>query len=372
MKEIYKDAAPTNTTATPVTRDAAATQATGATATGNHDASANQAGGATAKEEQQRTQDAQGNPTSKEQAHPTAQQNPDFMTDTGRTDQENGPGGKGGPTTLGGMGAAFGGHFSTSSTSAAATDTKIGNSGVLRNQSARPGENIEGKPLEFMGDVIAAGPLPVDTAKPTLRPQYPNPNGSEVVPSTRKQLESDLAFDLFSVVRPGHGLGSDNKLFVQDQIWEDKIRGMAPHMYPRGNAGGLGGPEGGIRPAPWKLSNVMHKSQVDGEFAKVGSQIRSAAMLAQATGSRTLRALPDEPMARHTATGLKRKASPFEPMYHNHDPWLPYNEQAGIFLNKRGFKHQYNPMRRPLHVEHDPENGMQTLNKRRALEVILQ
>jgi hypothetical protein len=270
----------------------------------------------------------------------------------------------------GGIGAAFGQHIGAKTYRAAQQDTTVGKSSTGTTQSNRPGEHDDLK-IGAGSDQIVGGPQTRNDALATMRPLYPQPNGSEVVPSAKKQLASDIAFDMFSVVRPGFGLGADNKLVVQQDIWEKKIRGMNPHTFPRGNGGANGGPEGGIKPAPWPLQNVMTAGQVDHQFNRVERQTSSIANIVNRTTSRTIGALPDEIVNSASMKGLKRKPSPLEPIYNNHEPWLPYNEATGIQLNRRGFKHQYNPMRRPLRVERDPLNGMQTLNKRRALEVVL-
>ena len=271
----------------------------------------------------------------------------------------------------GGIGAAFGQHLAAKTYRAAQTDTVIGQSTRDQTQQNRPGEKDDLK-MASGSDQIIGGPQTQNNALATMRPLYPQPNGSEVVPSAKKQLQSDIAFDMFSVVRPGFGLGADNKLFVQQDIWEKKIQGMDPHTMPRGNGGGGGGPECGIKPAPWPLQNVMSKGQINHMFDRVNKRTHSIANIVRSTPTRTIGALPNDIVGVASAKGLKRKPSPLEPIYNQHEAWLPYNESAGVFLNRRGFKHQYNPMRTPLRVEHDPLNGMQTLNKRRALEVILQ
>lgn len=292
------------------------------------------------------------------------QENPDNQRANAQGDADAQPNG--------GMGAAYGQHFGQPNTiRAAQPDTVVGQTTKTTTQASRPGEKDNLK-LAAGSDTIIGGPQAQNNALATMRPIYPQPNGSEVVPSVKKQLASDIAFDMFSVVRPGFGLGADNKLFVQQDIWEKKIRGMNPHTFPRGNGGANGGPEGGIKPAPWPLQNVMTGGQVDHLFDRVNKRTSSIAGIVQRTRTRTVNTLPDDIVGSGSAKGLKRKPSPLEPIYNHHEPWLPYNEHAGIFLNRRGFKHAYNPMRTPLRVEHDPLNGMPTLNKRRALEVILQ
>lgn len=294
---------------------------------------------------------------------PSGQANPENPTTAGQ--------GAGDAQPNGGIGAAYGQHMAAKTYRAAQQDTTVGQTTGEQSQANRPGEKDDLK-IAAGSDQIIGGPQTQNNALATMRPLYPQPNGSEVVPSARKQLQSDIAFDMFSVVRPGFGLGADNKLFVQQDIWEKKIQGMNPHTFPRGNGGANGGPEGGLKPSPWPLQNVMTKGQVGHLFDRVAKRTNSIANIARRTHTRTINALPDDIVGSGSAKGLKRKPSPLEPIYNHHEPWLPYNEQAGIFLNRRGFKHQYNPMRTPLRVERDPLNGMQTLNKRRALEVILQ
>jgi hypothetical protein len=87
---------------------------------------------------------------------------------------------------------------------------------------------------------------------------------------------------------------------------------------------------------------------------------------------RTLKAIPDDIIPKKSSCGLPRTQSYLNPIYDNRHPWEPVLTPPGVMLNKRGFKHLYNPWNKPFQREMDPEGGGPHLKKRRALEVILQ
>ena len=274
------------------------------------------------------------------------------------------------------MPAAYGQHMGTKQglisgsqqMKASITETKVGKSQGSALQRLKAGEKYENA-LELLrgSDIITAGPRVEDTSEATLRPQFPEGTPNEIIPSIAKQQASDIAFDMFSVVRPGFGLGADNKLVLQQEAHKEKIQWMDNLYEPRA----WGGPEAGIKPSPWQFHDVMTPAMISRPFANQRKHTRQGANLARSVGARTVRALPDDVHHKPSSAGLKRRVSPFETIYDNRHDWEPVFEPAGVFLNKRGLKKQYNPWRTPFRREYDPENGGPTLSKRRQLEVIL-
>jgi len=58
-------------------------------------------------------------------------------------------------------------------------------------------------------------------------------NSALVIPRGLDQIRSDIEFDMFSVVRPGFGLGADNKMFAFENIRDKEIIGKGPLFLPR-------------------------------------------------------------------------------------------------------------------------------------------
>lgn len=211
-----------------------------------------------------------------------------------------------------------------------------------------------------------------DESTATLRPLYGIAGGAEVIPPVREQLRSDIEFDLFNLVQPGHGEGSDNKLFLYQEGREKNIRFKRPLYTPNVWLG----PSNYQHPLPWQWQNVKAVSDVQKSVAEVSERVEKVARLIDRMGEKTTEAFGrdvGEAPAAISSSGLKRDVnSPFEPVIQNRHPWTPILDPPGKDLERqRGWKRSFSALRDPDAVEVQVRNGGPTLRKRRALEVIL-
>jgi hypothetical protein len=211
-----------------------------------------------------------------------------------------------------------------------------------------------------------------DEARPTLRPQYGIAGGASVVPTSIEQIRSDIEFDLFNLVQPGHGEGSDNKLFLYQEAWKKFIRFVDPTYSPNNWLG----PSNYQHPLPWQWQNVKDSSDVTKYLEKIMKHTKENRQLLEKMGESSIHAFGrdiPEVAESMSSSGLQRdKRSVFEPIIHNKDPWTPALSPPGKDLDRRGFKRLYSAWRDPDAREVQQHNGGPTLRKRRALEVILQ
>ena len=212
----------------------------------------------------------------------------------------------------------------------------------------------------------------LDESTATLRPLYGVGGGAQVIPPVNEQIRSDIEFDLFNLVQPGHGLGSDNKMFLYQQAREDLIRFKRPLYTPNVWLG----PSNYQHPLPWQWQNVKAEGDVRGSLKMMNDSIRKIANLVDRMGERTTEVLGrdvGESPASISSSGLRRDAnSPFEPVIQNRHNWTPILDPVGKDLDaQRGYKRLFSALRDPDAVETQVRNGGPTLRKRRALEVIL-
>jgi len=211
-----------------------------------------------------------------------------------------------------------------------------------------------------------------DESTATLRPLYGIAGAADHIPSVDEQLRSDIEFDLFNVVQPGHGLGSDNKMFLYQQARDNVIRYRQPMYTPNQYLG----PSNYQHPLPWQWQNVKAVSDVTKSLAQVTERIRKVAALVDRMGEKTTEAFGrdvGEAPASISSSGLKRdKNSPFEPVIQLRHAWSPILDPVGKDLDqRRGYKRLFSALRDPDTIENQVRNGGPTLSKRRALEVIL-
>lgn len=214
-----------------------------------------------------------------------------------------------------------------------------------------------------------ASQIPVhDSANPTLRTQYEEAEPSDIIPSAEEQLMGDIIFDTFNEVPPGFGLGTNNKLFVENEQRERKLR-QVDNFFPRPDQGA----PTGVLPPPWQLQEVLPVSLVQAFFSKVEDRIAAmehSIASAMKVGN-TVHALPAEVKAQPSSQGLPRQASVLTPVISNIQRWLPTVDPAGVFLNKRGLRHLHSPWNYPFEAEQDTVNSGPTLRRRRALAINL-
>jgi len=208
-------------------------------------------------------------------------------------------------------------------------------------------------------------PAILEREQTILRAHFQEATANDVTPTPERQLQSDVMFDMFSVVPPGYGLGQRNKLFVENEQREAFLR-FQNNFFPRADDG----PPTGIVAAPWQLQDNIPKD-VLGMWVNSDLQRHRAAIGAYNTVvGKTSGSLPGDVVTTASARGLPRPVSFLRPVITNNDPLLPVTEPAGVFLNARGFKHLYSPLSVPTAREVDIEGGGSHLRRRRAMAFV--
>jgi hypothetical protein len=197
-------------------------------------------------------------------------------------------------------------------------------------------------------------------------------NSALVIPRGLDQIRSDIEFDMFSVVRPGFGLGADNKMFAFENIRDKEIIGKGPLFLPRA----YDGPTGGVNTVPVCLQNVVPTTVYE-KNAKINKLLVSAAAdTRQNTGKGSLNVLGDDygQLTGLSDRGLNRPAESYlEPVIRIDSRWQRPKLEPGYLSSKRQFRRLFDCLRYPEHVEpHMFMNGGPTMKKARsALEVLL-
>ena len=195
----------------------------------------------------------------------------------------------------------------------------------------------------------------------TLRAQYLLPGSEDLVPTEKDQLEADVEFDLFSVINPGFGLGQANKLHVENEARQEKIRFAGPLFTPSADIG----PEMGAHPVRPELRRVQPTSiQRQGYDRLIRRRDAISAYLRSLPGGASSMVLPDDNNQLRSSKGLKRRfPSPLLPIVDTHHYWSPVKEQPGISLNNnRKFRRFYDPLRIPRNrTPYEPLGGGPTL-----------
>ena len=183
----------------------------------------------------------------------------------------------------------------------------------------------------------------------TLRTRFMLDGDNDLMRTERQQVEGDVNFDMFSVVRDGFGLGELNSLHLQNEAWENQIRFQEPLFEPRAPVIGA---EQGAYPSPlvWRdvqSKNVMQygQRQYDQRLANAEAYIRSVR-----GGSNNI--LPDDLNSVRSSKGLKRKMpSPMMPIVDNHMYWRKEKNPEPRVFNHKKFRRLYDPLREPNHMK---------------------
>lgn len=215
-----------------------------------------------------------------------------------------------------------------------------------------------------------------EPAEATLRSSFQlDPLANEVVPAPDKQIQSDVLFDMFSVVQPGFGKGVDNKLVYENEARENAIQFKEPMYLPRFEHGSADiGIAQHVNPLQWQFQPhgvgaqiAAHVKQLDAMRSDMNALLEKAT----AVGADP-RTLPGVSNHHPSSQGLPRQQlNVLQPVIDNRSRWNPVIEAPGFALNKRGYRHLHSPWMQPFHAEHDPMNSGPHLKKRRSLEVIL-
>jgi hypothetical protein len=205
-----------------------------------------------------------------------------------------------------------------------------------------------------------------------LRLELTEADSKLVIPSTVDQIRSDIEFDMFSVVRPGFGLGADNKMFAFENIRDQEIIGKEPLFEPRA----YDGPTGGVDTAPLCLQNVLPTS-VFQKNERTNKLLEAKALVTTArTLKGSLNILGDDygQLSSVSDRGLNRPPESYlEPVIRIDSRWQRPKLEPGYLSSKRQFRTLYDSLRYPEHMTpHMNMNGGPTMKKARAsLEVLI-
>jgi hypothetical protein len=194
-------------------------------------------------------------------------------------------------------------------------------------------------------DDIMEGRYGTTFTYPTLRPEYVISGKDEAVMSAYEQLRGDVEFDLFSVVKPGFGLGATNTLHLDNERREEKVRFKGPLFQPRA----FTGPELGVIQPFRQVKPNMTKQQMQAEPRLVKKRVRQARdYMATFPGGASNQVLPGDNMMVGSSTGLKENnPSPLMPHIDTHYYWQQPIDPAGYVMQARKFRKLYDPLRKP-------------------------
>lgn len=238
-------------------------------------------------------------------------------------------------------------------------------------RSANSSDSATRAAFKQFGDAILDTET-VDTATPSMRPQYGMEGASSVVPSTAKQLASDLGFDMFSWVNRGFGNGSDNKLFLQQEA-HDKLVRYAGDMY---GPGAHPGPVAGIAPMPMAWAPVKSSEFINHTHKTFNRKNKLCMNVynSMAPQNGTALALPDDIGSQHmfSSQELPRKmSSPLEPVYNNYSVFRPVRDGPGMDRSSKMARSLHDPVRDPYNENTDTQNGIPHLPRRLGIQELL-
>lgn len=197
-------------------------------------------------------------------------------------------------------------------------------------------------------DQTASGALKgiTNTRQDTLRPLYGMADPLDTVPDVRAQLKSDLLFQDFSVVAPGHGLGVTNKMFLMEEARDRKIVYAEPLAEPRT----YGGPSGLVLPEPLEWQNEITAKDRRREDRENERQLARMMLAADQVGDGSTNVLGNDVGYLRAASdkGLTRPAeSVLEPVIRRPAEMERVRPLTGQQLNDRQMRRLFDPMRFP-------------------------
>lgn len=198
-----------------------------------------------------------------------------------------------------------------------------------------------------------------------LRAHFDTATAADVTPTPQRQLQSDMLFDMFSVVPPGYGLGSRNKLFVENEQRDEFLR-FRNNFFIRADQGA----PTGIVPVPWYFQDTLPVEVLQDYVRKQKETLSNTILAASTTVGRTVGALPADVDSTKSSRGLLRPLSFLRPVIENDAPLTPTIDPAGVYLNGRTFRHLYSPWRSPTENEDDVMGGGSHFRTRRALVTV--
>jgi len=200
------------------------------------------------------------------------------------------------------------------------------------------GKNPDPVPPDQKEEKEAFNTRPVDIPDATLRSELvADAGGERVEPTEAEMLMSDINYDLFPIVAPGHGLGARNKLFRDNERRTKRIRFSDKMMEPRSTQQSVP-----IRPPPAQWADAMPKNMIEKFFRDAAKDILKSELLNRKVKGST-GAIPGDTNKIPSSIGLKRsRTNILKPKTDTLDYWLPkYDVGAGLASTKRGLRSRH-------------------------------
>jgi hypothetical protein len=249
-------------------------------------------------------------------------------------------------------------------------------SGYLGNRNLNNGDVLNSSATgtavpdqERKGDAFVSAKESHNSSTDTLRPLFGVAPANGVIPSVREQIQSDVLFNDFSIVAPGHGLGVTNKMFLMEEMRDKKIVYREPLAEPRK----YDGPTDGVVPPPLKWQNEITRHDRGILAAQAIAEASAGVLLEARAGAGSLNVLGDDfgMFQRVSDKGLKRYAeSPLEPAIRLPKAWERVRPLPGVQWARKQTRRLFDALRYPERLEVNmAQDGGPTMGKRNALAV---
>lgn len=252
---------------------------------------------------------------------------------------------------------------------------------TLQNNTRAEGKDVAdttvpGASPPYSADIInsnSTDPLTSEQAQrasqgDTLRPLYGIANPLSVIPSTRDQIKSGILFSDFSIVAPGFGLGVNNKMFVMEEMRQEKIQYREPLAFPRTDAG----PTNTVLPPPLEWQNSIAKTDFNRIRRQKKDSLARKMFISQLVGTGSTNILGDDyGLLRDTsAKGLPRpKDEVLEPVIFKPTPMERIRPLCGSQLEGKQLRRLFDAERYPEHFTVNMgQDGGSVFGRRSALK----
>jgi hypothetical protein len=204
----------------------------------------------------------------------------------------------------------------------------------------------------------------------TIRPLMGIADPMGFVPSTRNQIKSNLLFSEFHIVAPGFGLGVNNKMYLMNEMRQQKLIYHEPLAFPRSYQG----PSGCVLAPPFEWQNEMSKPAVKSRESRQSVMAKLGEMAANSVGEGSLNLLGDDYglLRTSSAKGLARPPdSVTEPVILKPTPMERGRLLTGMQLDGKKMRRLFDADRWPEHfVSRMGLEGGATMPRQKALRLL--
>lgn len=186
------------------------------------------------------------------------------------------------------------------------------------------------------GDQISLGPGSTKTGTKTLRPKFPMAGEDSVKGTVVEEATSNVVFEAFSVVPPGHGLGPNNTLDKLNQSVDFLRFGVGPLSLPRS-----ADPEYGIKSEIMTWENDQAEQFIVAQVKNEANAAMEAAGEAEHQVRNPETFIEDGPDINVTPSSQalpRSRPTPYTTVYDNRRLFLPSTTPSGLFLSNVPFK----------------------------------